>query len=203
MTELIALLAGVVTDFIAGFGYWGIAVAMALESACIPIPSEVILPFGGYLVARGDLTFWGVVMAGTVGGTIGSIAAYLVGLYGGRPFLARYGRYVFLSQEHLATADRWFARYGQATVFFTRLMPVVRTFISLPAGITRMPFGRFVVYTFLGSLPWSWLLTWVGARLGERWETLGALFHRLDLVIVAALAVMVAYLFLRRRKGHR
>ncbi|TDA70569.1 MAG: DedA family protein [Clostridia bacterium] len=176
---------------------------MALESACIPIPSEVILPFGGYLVSQGELLFWGVVLAGTVGGTIGSVGAYLVGVHGGRPLLLRYGRYLLISPQHLEQAENWFARYGEATAFFTRLLPVVRTFISLPAGIARMPLDRFVIYTFLGSLPWSWLLTYVGVQLGNRWEQLGTLFHQLDLLIVILLVVLVCYLLWRHLVRHR
>lgn len=200
MTELLAPLFHMVTGFIARLGYTGIAIGMAIESACIPLPSEIILPFGGYLVSTGRLSFWGTVLAGTIGGTIGSIVAYFVGLWGGRPFLRRYGRYVFFSEKEFAVAERWFRRYGEATVFFTRLMPVIRTFISLPAGIAAMPFGRFVVYTFLGSLPWSILLVYVGRQLGANWEALGPIFHRFDAVIVAGLVLLAAVYWRRHRR---
>ncbi|MBC7104556.1 MAG: DedA family protein, partial [Firmicutes bacterium] len=135
---------------------------MAVESCNIPLPSEVILPYGGYLVSTGRLEFWWAALAGTAGGTAGSAVSYYIGLYGGRPFLNRYGRYFGVTPQKLALAERWFARYGEATVFFTRLLPVIRTFISLPAGVARMNFPRFLVYTFLGSLPWSLALTYVG-----------------------------------------
>ncbi|QGP92757.1 putative membrane protein [Neomoorella glycerini] len=189
-----------ITTAIASLGYTGIAIGMAIESACIPLPSEIILPFGGYLVSTGQLSFWGTVLAGTFGGTIGSIIAYLVGLRGGRPFLKKYGRYVFFSEKEFAAAEKWFQRYGEATVFFTRLMPVIRTFISLPAGIAAMPFGRFVIYTFLGSLPWSILLVYIGRQLGANWEALGPLFHRFDVVIVAGIILLV-FLYWRRHRN--
>ncbi|APC07837.1 DedA family protein [Neomoorella thermoacetica] len=202
MSSLLAPLFEFITSAIASFGYPGIAVAMALESACIPLPSEVILPFGGYLVSTGSLGFWGTVLAGTIGGTIGSIVAYFVGLRGGRPFLRKYGHYVFFSEKEFVVAEKWFNRYGEATVFFTRLMPIIRTFISLPAGIAAMPFGRFVVYTFLGSLPWSILLVFVGRQLGANWEALSPIFHRFDLIIVAGLILLV-FFYWRRHRSRR
>lgn len=176
------------TEAIAALGYWGVAIGMAVESANIPLPSEIILPFGGFLVSQGHLSFWGVVLAGTIGGTVGSSVSYFIGLAGGRPLVLRYGRYVGFGPEKLDLADRWFARYGEATVFLTRLLPVVRTFISLPAGISRMNFKRFVVYTFAGSLIWSIALTYVGVVLGENWHELKTWFHRLDVVVVTLLA---------------
>lgn len=185
------------TNFIASLGYWGIAAGMAVESANVPLPSEIILPFGGYLVSTGILSFWGTVFAGTAGGTVGSIISYYIGLYGGRPFLLRYGPYVGITPKKLALADRWFAQYGEATVFFTRLMPVVRTFISLPAGISGMNFKKFVLYTFFGSLPWSILLVYLGVKLGENWEILKAYFHFFDVVIIAGIILLAIYLWLR------
>ncbi|MDK2894380.1 MAG: hypothetical protein PWQ98_506 [Moorella sp. (in: firmicutes)] len=200
MENLLAPIFHAITEFIASLGYTGIAIGMAIESACIPLPSEIILPFGGYLVSTGRLNFWGTVLAGTIGGTIGSIVAYFVGLRGGRPFLKKYGRYVFFSEKEFAVAEKWFQRYGEATVFFTRLMPVIRTFISLPAGIAAMPFGRFVIYTFLGSLPWSILLVYAGRELGASWEALGPIFHRFDAVIAAGLILLV-FLYWRRHRN--
>ncbi|MDN5363223.1 MAG: hypothetical protein PWQ91_284 [Eubacteriales bacterium] len=191
----------VVVQYIAAMGYWGVGIGMAIESACIPLPSEVILPLGGYLAYRGDITFWGAVMAGTIGGTTGSIIAYAIGYFGGRPLLEKYGRYMFIKQKELELADRWFQRHGEATVFWTRLMPVVRTFISLPAGIARMNFLRFVIYTFLGSLPWSILPVYLGYKMGENWPLIRQWFHKLDYVIIAALVVLVAWFFYRRRRG--
>lgn len=189
-----------VTVIIAALGYWGVGLGMAIESANIPLPSEVILPFGGYLVYTGRLGFWETVMAGTVGGTFGSIASYYLGLRGGRPFLQRYGRYFGVTPSKLALADRWFGKYGEATVFFTRLMPIVRTFISLPAGISGMNFTRFVFYTFLGSLPWSILLVYAGYALGQNWQALKPWFHRADFLMAGLLLVLVVYYFYARKK---
>lgn len=200
MLSLLDTVIETVVAYIAALGYWGIGLGMAVESANIPLPSEVILPFGGYLVSTGRLDFWGVVLAGTVGGTAGSVVSYALGAWGGRPLVLRYGRYFGISRTKLDAADRWFGRYGEATVFFTRLMPVIRTFISLPAGISRMHFYRFVVYTFLGSLPWSIALTYLGFQLGENWNSLKPYFHRLDVVIIAALLLGAAFLWYRSRR---
>lgn len=173
---------------------------MAIESCNIPLPSEIILPFGGYLVSTGKINFVGATLAGTIGGTVGSALSYYIGLHGGRPFLDRYGKFFGISQRKLEIAESWFERYGEATVFFTRLMPVVRTFISLPAGIARMNFTRFVIYTFLGSLPWSLALTYIGFLLGEHWETVRTWFHQADLLILAAVVIAAIYYFAWRRK---
>lgn len=156
---------------------------MAIESACIPLPSEVIMPFSGYLVSQGRFTLWETALAGAIGCVIGSIAAYIAGRYGGRVFIWRYGRYLLISHHDVELADRWFNRHGQGTVFFSRLLPVVRTFISLPAGISRMNFIPFVIWTFVGSLPWCYLLAYAGFKMGNHWETLSVYFHRFDAFI--------------------
>lgn len=199
-TQIIDVLAREVTSRIAALGYWGIAIGMAIESANIPLPSEIILPFGGYLVSTGQLNFFWAAMAGTIGGTVGSILSYLLGIWGGRPFLLRYGRYIGISRKNFDMAERWFLRYGEATVFFTRLMPIIRTFISLPAGISGMNFPRFVFYTFLGSLPWCFFLTYLGMKLGEHWEDLKPWFHRMDVVVAALIVVVVGYVWWKRKK---
>jgi membrane protein DedA with SNARE-associated domain len=193
LTELIEVVLRAITNAIAALGYWGIGIGMAIESANIPLPSEVILPFGGYLVSTGQLEFYRTVLAGTVGGTIGSVLSYYLGLWGGRPFLVRYGRYFGFSMKHLALADRWFERYGEATVFFTRLMPVVRTFISLPAGISGMNFKRFLVYTILkGIQPGSIILLNASDTASQTPETLPSVIEKLrgegyELVTVSSL----------------
>lgn len=183
-------------------GYWGVAIGMAIESANIPLPSEVILPFGGYLVFTGRLEFYRTVLAGTVGGVAGSILSYYLGVWGGRPFLVKYGRYFGFSMDHLALADRWFNRYGEATVFFTRLMPIIRTFISLPAGIARMDFKKFVIYSFFGSLPWSFLLVYIGLKLGQNWQSIKGWLHGLDVLVVVGIAILIIYLW-RKKRDHR
>jgi membrane protein DedA with SNARE-associated domain len=200
--KLLAALAGFVITVITYTSYWGIIFTMALESACIPLPSEVIMPFSGYLVSQGKLDFWMVIFAGTAGNLIGSLLAWWVGLKGGRPLIERYGRYILLTKHDLDRAERWFSRYGEVTVFFTRMMPIVRTFISLPAGIGKMPLWRFSVYTFLGAIPWNWFLATVGVKLGENWEDLKQYFQRADIVIAALLLIGIAW-FVRRHIKYR
>ncbi|MEW6726762.1 MAG: DedA family protein [Bacillota bacterium] len=200
MTALLEILIQAVVRFIESLGYWGVAIGMAIESANIPLPSEVILPYGGFMVSQGKLGFSMTVLAGTLGGTAGSILSYLFGLWGGRAFILQYGRFVGVSRHHLALAERWFERYGEATVFFTRLMPVIRTFISLPAGIGRMHFVKFVVYTFFGSLIWSIVLVFFGYKLGENWQTIEHWFRRLDGLIIAALVLALLYWWINRHR---
>jgi membrane protein DedA with SNARE-associated domain len=195
--QILVLLATFVIWIISTLGYAGIVVAMAIESACIPLPSEVIMPFSGYLVSQGRFSLWGVSVAGALGCTLGSAVAYAAGAYGGRPFILEYGRYFLISAQELDRADRWFARYGMAATFISRLLPVIRTFISLPAGIARVPFLPFLAYAFLGSLPWSWVLAYVGMLLGEHWERVGGVLHSLDMVIVLALVAGVAWFLWR------
>jgi membrane protein DedA with SNARE-associated domain len=186
--KILVLLSTFVIWIISSLGYAGIVVAMAIESACIPLPSEVIMPFSGYLVSQGRFTLWGVSLAGALGCTLGSAAAYAAGAYGGRPFILKYGRYFLVTAHEVDRADRWFACYGMAATFISRLLPVIRTFISLPAGIARVPFTRFLIYAFLGSLPWSWALAYVGMLLGEHWDRVSGVLHSLDFVIVLGLA---------------
>ena len=201
-TNSLDLLGHFITTAISHTGYLGIFGLMALESACIPIPSEVIMPFSGYLVFLGRFRLAWVALAGALGCNAGSILAYTVGARGGRPLVEKYGRYVLISRTDLEWADDWFARFGDWTVFFARLLPVVRTFIALPAGVARMNFVRFNVYTFLGSLPWCWALAYVGLKMGAHWERLGPYFHRFDTAIVAVI-ILAAALFLYHRWTHR
>lgn len=163
--------------------YPGIVLLMAIESACIPLPSEVIMPFSGYLVFQGKMNLHAAALSGALGCAVGSTLAYWVGVWGGRPFVERYGKYVLVRRRDLDRAEAWFQRWGSAAIFFSRLLPVIRTFISLPAGIARMPFGRFLVLSFLGSIPWCYLLAWVGMVLGEHWTDLKRYFHGADVVI--------------------
>lgn len=187
VAKLFSLLAAAIIDLITRGGYLGIVLLMGIESACIPLPSEVIMPFSGYLVFKGTLAFWLVVLAGAVGCVLGSLLAYAVGAWGGRRLVERYGKYVLVSRRDLDLADRWFREHGGIIVFVGRLLPVVRTFIAFPAGVARMPIWRFCVYTFLGSLIWCALLAWIGMKLGQHWDTLGGWFHRFDAVILAVL----------------
>jgi membrane protein DedA with SNARE-associated domain len=190
---IITELSKFVISTISLMGYSGILLTMAIESACIPLPSEIIMPFSGYLVTTGQFTMLGVTLAGAVGNVLGSIVAYYAGVWGGRPFVERYGRYFLVSHHDLDVADRWFAKYGEAAVFFGRMLPVVRTFISLPAGIAKMNFPRFVMFTFIGALPWCYLLAYVGVRMGEEWDNLRGYFHQFDVVIGIVIALAVGY----------
>jgi membrane protein DedA with SNARE-associated domain len=195
IARLIEFVSGFIVATIAALGYGGVVLLMAIESACIPLPSEIIMPFAGYLVSRGQMNLWGVGIAGAIGCVLGSLVAYWVGMYGGRPLIEKYGRYVLISRQDLEMADRWFSRYGEAIIFTSRLLPAVRTFIAFPAGVARMNLTRFVLYTFAGSLPWCLGLAFVGQKLGEQWNkdaTLKTLFHRFDFVIgiVGLLAVI-------------
>ena len=194
IAAILSYLAAFVISVISTLGYPGIVLLMAIESACTPLPSEIILPFSGYLVWTGRFTLFWVATAGALGCNVGSIVAYCAGAYGGRPLLFRYGKYVLISRREIEMADRWFERYGQWTIFFSRLLPVIRTFISLPAGVARMNFWKFNVYTFAGSWPWCYGLAYAGYKMGVHWPTLQVYFHKFDYVIGALLvAGIVAY----------
>ena len=196
ISRIVEQLAVFTVGVISAMGYGGIVLLMAIESACIPLPSEIIMPFAGYLVSRGEMTLQGAALAGAIGCVAGSIPAYYLGMYGGRPVIERWGRYLLVTRRELDLAERLFQRWGQWVVLAGRLMPVVRTFIAFPAGVARMPMARFLIYTFVGSYPWCLALAWVGKKLGEAWRTdprLRAVFHRFDLVIVAVLLLAVAW----------
>jgi membrane protein DedA with SNARE-associated domain len=160
------------------------------------------MPFAGYLVFKGQFTLLGVTLAGSVGSVVGSVLAYWVGIYGGRTFIEKYGRYFLVTKHDLNIADNFFNKYGSSAVFFSRMLPVVRTFISLPAGIAKMNFTKFITYTFVGSLPWCWLLAYLGQKLGSNWNTLGVYFHKLDLVIGIVILVGLVW-FVRRHLNIR
>ncbi|MHB8454475.1 MAG: DedA family protein [Acidiferrobacterales bacterium] len=201
--KIIALLAAFVIGTISSLGYAGIVLLMAIESACVPLPSEIIMPFAGYLVHTGVMTLWAVSLAGAFGCVLGSLVAYYLGAWGGRPLVERYGRYVLISHHDLDFADRWFQRHGDITIFIGRLLPVIRTFIAFPAGVSRMPLWRFSLYTFAGSLIWSLGLAWIGMKLGEHWNTLGVYFHRFDALIGAVLLAGLAWYVYRHVKNMR
>lgn len=184
-----------ITNWYTTTGYVGIILAMALESCCIPLPSEIVMPLAGYFVFKGNFTLPGVAIAGAVGCVFGSAVAYAIGASGGRPLLLKYGKFILISKADSDRADRWFARYGAPVAFFSRLLPVVRTYISLPAGIARMNFWKFILFTLLGSLPWTFALAYVGYKLGDKIQhasQLSTLFHGVDVVILIALIALVA-----------
>jgi len=206
ISSILLALAAFIKTAISSLGYSGIVLLMAIESACIPLPSEVIMPFSGYLVyANRFSSLWLIATMGALGCNLGSVLAYEVGAYGGRPLIEKYGKYILLNRHDLELAERFFQRYGRITVFIGRLLPVIRTFIALPAGIARMPRGRFHFYTFVGSWPWCWMLAYVGYKLGERWDSdprLKLWFHRLDAVIVVLLLAGIVW-FVRNHLKNR
>jgi membrane protein DedA with SNARE-associated domain len=194
-----------ILDWISSYGYVGILFLMALESACMPVPSEIVMPFAGYLVATGDtsLSLIGVILVGSIGCTIGSIVAYVAGYYAGRPFILRFAKYFLIREKHLVSAEEWFEKYGDKATFIARLLPVIRTVISLPAGIAKMNFKKFVLYSFVGSVPWTATLAYVGYWLGANWEEVKGVFRYLDVMVVVAVVALLLWYFLRHRPRNR
>jgi membrane protein DedA with SNARE-associated domain len=193
----------VATDVVAELGLAGIFGLMLLESACIPVPSEATMLFAGFNVAEGEYSLFWAVAAGSVANLVGSWLAWWIGYIGRVDILEKHGSKVGIRKSHLEWADRWFERHGDATVFFTRMLPIIRTFISLPAGVARMPFWRFSVLTTLGCVPWVLMLTVIGREAGDRWETWKDNLHYVDYVVAAAIVLGVIYLIVRYRRGGR
>jgi len=188
-------------DVVAELGLAGIFVLMLLESACIPVPSEATMLFAGFNVSRGEYSLFAAVAIGTLANLVGSWIAYAVGYYGRVDLLERHGRKLHIKPSHLQWADRWFERHGDATVFFTRMLPIIRTFISLPAGVARMPFWRFSALTLLGCIPWVLMLTLIGQQAGERWEQWKDSLHYVDYAVAVAIVVGAVYLIVKRRRS--
>ena len=202
--HILAALATFIVGVISSGGYPGLALLMAIESACIPLPSEVIMPFAGYLVSTGRFDLYLAATAGALGCNLGSIVAYEVGKRGGRPLAERYGRYLLIGPGELDAADRFFDRFGGIAVLIGRLLPVIRSFIAFPAGVARMRLVPFHAYTFIGSWPWCFALAWVGMKLGARWDSdprIKAAFHRADLAIAIVLVLMLALFVWHRVRG--
>jgi membrane protein DedA with SNARE-associated domain len=193
LEKLIAAIATWVIGVISSMGYGGIVLLMAIESACIPLPSEIIMPFAGFLVSKGEMTLFGIALAGAIGCVLGSIPAYYLGMYGGRPLAEKFGKYVLISHKDLDMADRWFATHGEIIIFIARLLPAVRTFIAFPAGVARMNMPKFIAYTFAGSFIWCGVLGYAGMKAGEHWESLGKYFHQFHYVIIAAGVAFVGW----------
>jgi membrane protein DedA with SNARE-associated domain len=189
------------TNVVADLGLPGVFILMLLESACIPIPSEATMLFAGFNVSEGEYSLVAVVLVGSVANLVGSWVAYAVGYYGRVDLIEKYGHRIFIKPHHLAVADRWFERHGDATVFFTRMLPIVRTFISLPAGVARMPFIRFSVLTFLGCLPWVLMLTLIGRQVGANWTDWKDSLHYVDYAVALCILGAIAYLVVKRRRG--
>jgi membrane protein DedA with SNARE-associated domain len=201
--RLLTALSALIIASISALGYGGVVLMMAIESACIPLPSEVIMPFSGSLVASGRFDLNLVAIAGAVGCLLGSYVAYFVGAYGGRRFLERYGRWVLIAPHELAAADRFFDRWGSPAVFLSRMLPVVRTFIAFPAGVARMRLMPFTIYTLAGSYIWCLALAYAGFKLGQHWKELGPYFHRFDTAIGLLLVIGAGLLLYNRIKGMR
>ena len=198
--DILEPLVNAATNLIDATGLAGVFVLMVLESACVPIPSEATMLFAGFNVSEGNLTLFGIVAAGVLGNLVGSLIAYAVGYYG-RLELLDQNRLIHINQRHLEAADRWFERHGPATVFFTRMLPIIRTFISFPAGVARMPLAKFVVYTLAGCIPWVLGLAIIGREVGDRWDQWKDYLHYLDYAVVAGIAIAIVYLVVRRRRG--
>ena len=199
MESLIHLMESWVSDY----GYIAIFLLMLAESACIPFPSEVTMLVGGWYSATGDLNFFWVGTMGVLGNVVGSWIAYGVGRTMGREVLDRYGKYVLIRSHDIDKAEIWWARHGEAATFFSRLLPVIRTFISLPAGIAKMPFGKFTLYTFLGCIPWTFALTWLGVIVKDNWERVLGYFDVPTLIIGGLVVVVVVVWYLRRRRQRK
>jgi membrane protein DedA with SNARE-associated domain len=196
MIGIIETLSNLAIYLIQTLGYWGVFIGMTLESACIPLPSEIIMPFSGYVVWQGNtnMTLIGITIVGAVANLFGSLIAYFVGLKGGRPLLEKYGKYILITHSKLENAHLWFEKYGHEAVLISRVLPGIRTFISLPAGIAEMDLKKFIIYTFIGSLPWCFALGYVGVLLGPQWELIKSYFHILDIIVAIGFVAFIAYL---------
>jgi len=203
MGAILSVLSHFVINTIDAMGYLGIVLLMAIESANIPLPSEVIMPFSGFLVSAGRFSLFWVAIAGGLGCLVGSLFSYWIGAIGGRPLIEKYGKYILISHHDLDLADKWFKKYGDITAFVGRLLPVVRTFISFPAGISRTNLLRFSIYTFVGSVIWSYFLGWIGFKLGENWDTLKNYFHGADLIIGILIIAGIVFWVWRHIKHSR
>jgi len=197
--DITAPLVNFATDVVGSYGVWAVFLLMILESACIPVPSEAIMVFGGFLAGQGKVGFWPVVIAGVAGNLVGSWIAYWVGATKGREWALRW-HWLHITPARLDAADRWFQKYGDWAVLISRCLPIIRTFISLPAGVARMPFWRFSVLTLIGCIPWCLLLAYAGLAVGDNWEALQKQLHWFDYAVAAAILVALVWLFVRYRR---
>jgi membrane protein DedA with SNARE-associated domain len=196
---MVLQLASFVTDLLMKMGYYGLFFLMAGESAFMPIPSEIVLPFAGFLMFSGKMTFWLAMLVAVAGQLLGSVIVYFIGFHGGRPFVLNYGKYFLLNKKHFERVEMWFNKFGAPAVFFGRLLPVVRTIISFPAGIAKMPFRKFMLYSTLGIVPWTAFLIYIGFKLGDKWRDIIATFDKFQLVVIAGLIVFVIWLVWKAR----
>jgi len=208
ISALIEFLGNIAISIINSLGYFGVALAMAIESANIPLPSEIIMPFSGFLISRGNFTLFGVTLAGSIGGTLGSLASFALGYYGGekvvRNLIKKYGKYILVFEYELDEAIHWFKKHGQMVTFTARLLPIIRTFISLPAGMSRMDVKKFTFFAFIGTFIWCLPLAYIGKILGDNWHSLGRYFHKLDILIFTlGIALVIWYIFHKLKKHAR
>lgn len=201
LSDFFSTLTNFIINTISAFGYAGIVLLMAFEGACIPLPSVITMPFAGFLVAQGRFSLLGIAFAGAVGNVLGSTLIYWIGYKGGRPLFEKYGKYFFVSQNDIRAADEFFAKHGSLSSFLSRLLPVVRIFISVPAGIFREDFRKFFLYSFVGSFLWSLFLGFLGMKLGEQWSRLWGKFHDFDLVIAILIIFAAAWWIWRHKKN--
>jgi membrane protein DedA with SNARE-associated domain len=194
MSGIIETVSNFAIYLIENLGYWGVFIGMTIESACIPLPSEVIMPLAGYVAYEGKMSLLGITIVGAAGNLVGSWIAYFIGLKGGRPFLEKYGKYFLISHRKLEMAHDWFERYGHEAVLISRVLPIIRTFISLPAGIAEMDFKKFSIYTLIGSIPWCFALGYIGFMLGPNWNTIEKYFRYMDILVVIGVIIVVVYL---------
>lgn len=194
MAGIIETVSNFAIYLIENLGYWGVFIGMTLESACIPIPSEVIMPLAGFVAYEGKMSILGITIVGAVGNLIGSWIAYFVGLKGGKPFLEKYGKYFLISPRKMEMAHEWFEKYGHEAVLISRVLPVIRTFISLPAGVAEMDLKKFTIYTLVGSIPWCFALGYIGFMLGPNWSIIKEYFHYMDIVVVIGVVILGIYL---------
>jgi membrane protein DedA with SNARE-associated domain len=200
--DIIQALVDFILGWISSWGYPGIFFLMALESACMPVPSEIVMPFAGYLASQGELDLWIVILVGSLGCTFGSIIAYVAGYYAGRPLILRYGKYFLITEKHLVQAEDWFRKWGPKATFVARLLPVVRTVISLPAGVAKMDFKKFVLYSFVGSVPWNFMLAYAGYILGAEWETIKGYYREFEYALaIVGILVVVFYIYHLRKSS--
>ncbi len=190
-------------NVVGDLGLWGVALLMIPESACIPIPSEATMLFAGFNVSEGRFSLWSVVLVGTLANLVGSWIAYAIGYFGRTELLEKHGKALHIKPSHLQWADRWFEKYGSYAVFFSRMLPIVRTFISLPAGVARMPFWRFSVLTLAGCVPWILMLTLVGKAARDNWDEWKDRLHYVDYAVAALIVIGIAYLVVRWYRGRK
>jgi membrane protein DedA with SNARE-associated domain len=200
-SSILGTIGGFIISTISSLGYGGIILLMAIQSANIPIPSEIIMPFAGFLAASGQMNLWWITTAGVLGSVMGSLFSYWLGLFGGRPLVEKYGKYLLISKHDLDRSDDWFQKYGEAAVFFGRFLPIIRTFISFPAGVARMNLTKFTIYSFLGSIPWTLGLAYIGQKMGQNWENIRVYFHNFDYLILGLIIFGIIWWVWRHLKN--